>query len=78
MYPVARKGVDRRLLDYYTTNMETRIVAIRKSGGQVSVTIPKKLAEKGGFNKVKYAKISQLKNGNLRIGRVELEEDREV
>ena len=53
-------------------------MAIRKSGGQLSVTIPKKLAEKGGFDKARYAKISQLNNGNLKIGRVKLEEDREV
>jgi len=56
--------------------METNIVAVRKSGGQISLTIPKKLAEKGGFNTVKYAKISQLGNGNLIIRRLEVNEER--
>ena len=54
--------------------MEQFIISIRKSGGQTSVTIPKKLAEKGGFDKCKYAVISALDNGNLQIRRYDLEE----
>jgi len=58
--------------------METNIVAVRKSGGQISVTIPKRMAEKGGFHRAKYAEISQLSNGNLIIRRLEVNEEREV
>jgi len=42
-------------------------MAIRKSGGQYSVTIPLKMAEAAGYDKAKYVVISQCKNGLIKI-----------
>ena len=47
-------------------------MAVRKSGGQYSVTIPVKMAEAAGYDKVKYVVISQSKNGNLKIRRLDI------
>jgi len=47
-------------------------MAIRESGGQYSVTIPVKMALEGGYDKAKYVIITQNKNGNLKIRRMEI------
>ncbi len=61
--------LDNSLLVFRIRNMDEQIMAIRKSGGQYSVTIPLKMAEAAGYRDGKYVIISQSKNGNLRIRR---------
>ena len=61
--------LDKRLLVFRIRNMDEQIMAIRKSGGQYSVTIPLKMAEAAGYKDGKYVIISQSKNGNIKIRR---------
>ena len=54
--------------------MDKRIMSIRESGGQYSLTIPLKMAVKGGYDKSKYVIVSQTKYGDLKIRRVKFGE----
>lgn len=56
------------------TAMEEVYRTVRKSGGQCSVTIPLRFAREGGFDKCKLVGISQAKNGNLKIRRIDIGE----
>ena len=66
-----KKSLDISLIVTIQRTMEELYRAVRRAKGQYSVTIPLKMARKGGFDKCKIVGISQIGNGNLKIRRVE-------
>ena len=66
-----KKKLDNSLLVIIKGGMDELYRAVRRSKGQYSVTIPLKFAMKGGFDTCKLVGISQAKNGNLKIRRID-------
>lgn len=67
-----KKKLDISLIVSIKVAMEEILMSVRKSNGQFSLTIPLKFAVKGGFDRCKYVAISQAKNNNLKVRRVDV------
>ena len=50
--------------------MESRIIKLQKSKGQVTVTIPKEFVLKGGYDKEDYVVVDQKQQGEILIRKV--------